>query len=164
MAMAPPHGQQPAAKLAAGVAGPGGAALAAPAAQVVEGSCDGGHLDRDVVQAAAAAGVAKAAAAAVSPNKRCPCPNCRAPAAPGQAAKGSGSYACNVRGGSTGAKQQQAAGAAAPKAAGGKSRAECKATPTFNMSALPAKPLMHTATSKDVQGAKVGALQASGTL
>jgi hypothetical protein len=130
---------------------PSPVALAPPPPQTVAQAvtCDLAHLDQDVAQAAAAAGVAKAAAAAT--NKRCPCPNCRANSltAKGSAAgKGSGSYAKNV-----GAKQQQA-GAAAQKAG---SRKERKDTPIFNVSALPAKPLMTTAGKKEVEGAKVGA-------
>lgn len=120
---------------------------------------DGGHMDAEVVTAAAAAAKAKAAAAAakpVRPNVKCPCPNCRSAAAGAAGAKGSFSYGKTVQGGGGAGRQQQqqaAAGKGGSKQQDQKLSLSCIA---FNATALPAKPLMHAATGKEVEKTKVG--------
>lgn len=133
------------------------AAAVAPA----KAAGDGGHLAWVAAQAAAVDPMTGRVSAG-APNKRCPCPNCRPSPAPGAgkgAGKGAGSYAANV-GGTSGAgagqrqqpvaqqKQQQQGGRGRSDASkGGKGGAERK--PSFNVKALPGKPLMAAPTGKE---------------
>jgi hypothetical protein len=128
-----------------------------PGALPAVGGVDLAHMDAEVVRAAAAAGVAKAAAAAAKPSKpnhKCPCPNCRAATAATGPPRGSGAYGQSMASGNsqTGAQLQQQGGAA--KGAGSK-EAQHKNTPTLSLAALPTKPLMSAATTKDIQGPRV---------
>lgn len=100
-------------------------------------------------------------------NKRCPCPNCRDPAA-AQPQKGAGSYTTTISAaaggaGAKAAKQQQAQGQTLRQAHGGTQAAAAKGSaanaakgagkgagskPAFDAKALPVKPLM---AGKDTQ-------------
>lgn len=80
---------------------------------------------------------------------------------------GGGSYSDNVRsgGGSAGKQQPQRPGGGTGGSSSGKggSKGGSKGggkQASFNVAALPSKPLMNAATTKDVQGPKAGGMRA----